>query len=60
MTRPTASALALMVLAFATSGIEAQDRPTLSPDDFDQWERLGQAVLSPNGEWLAVSINRVS
>ena len=63
MTRPTlhtASALALMVLAFAAGGIDAQDRPTLSPDDFDQWERLGQAVLSPNGEWLAVSINRVS
>ena len=56
----TASALALMVLAFAAGGIDAQDRPTLSPDDFDQWERLGQAVLSPNGEWLAVSINRVS
>ncbi len=63
MTHPnlqTPSALALMVLAFAAGGIDAQDRPTLSPDDFDQWERLGQAVLSPNGEWLAVSINRVS
>jgi dienelactone hydrolase len=37
----------------------AQERPTLTPDDYDRWERLGPAVLSPDGEWLAISISRV-
>ena len=37
----------------------AQQKPTLTPDDYGQWETLGQAVLSPDGLWLAVAISRV-
>lgn len=48
------------VVLVAASAVAAQDRPTLTPDDYDRWERLGGATLSPDGAWLAVSINRVS
>ena len=47
----------LMALAIPAT---AQQRPTLSADDYDKWESLGGATLSPNGEWMAVSIGRVS
>ena len=38
----------------------AQQKPTLTPDDYGQWETLGQATLSPDGLWLAVGISRVN
>ena len=38
----------------------AQQKPTLTPDDYGQWETLGQATLSPDGFWLAVGISRVN
>ena len=41
-------------------GLAAQERPTLGADDYDQWESLGAATLSPDGAWLAVQVNRVS
>lgn len=42
------------------STLLAQDRPTLTADDYDRWERLGPAVLSPDGSWMAVIISRVN
>ena len=48
---------ATAVLAPHTS---AQQQPTLTPDDYGQWETLGQATLSPDGLWLAVGISRVN
>ncbi len=56
---------ALLILA-ALSSVAAlsvsgqQERLVLAEDDYDQWERLGGAILSPNGAWMAVSIGRVS
>jgi dipeptidyl aminopeptidase/acylaminoacyl peptidase len=38
----------------------AQDKPTLTPDDYGKWESFGFADLSPDGEWLAVPTNRVN
>ena len=40
--------------------VSAQEKPILTQDHYDKWERLGAAVLSPNGAWMAVSIRRVS
>jgi len=37
-----------------------QQRPTLTPEDYGQWERLGSATLSPDGRWLAAGISRVN
>ena len=47
-------------LTWGATELLAQDEPTLGPDDYDQWERLGGAVLSADGTWMAVSISRVS
>ena len=52
--------LALAAVAPATAGLHAQQKPTLTPDDYGQWERLGPAALSPDGAWMAVSISRVN
>src|SRR5450759_6022627 len=41
--------------AFAAPG---QLKPTLKPADYGKWETLGQASLSPDGQWLAHEIRR--
>lgn len=50
----------MSVLLAAVPSAHGQQLPTLTPDDLDQWERLGAATLSPNGAWMAVTIGRVS
>ena len=40
------------------SGVAGQ-RPTLTPDDYGQWERLGAFQLDPTGRWLVVSLTRI-
>jgi dipeptidyl aminopeptidase/acylaminoacyl peptidase len=65
MTRSSFRAIAPLVLStllcgLAAAGLQAQDKPTLRADDYDQWESLGATALSPNGQWMAVSVNRVS
>lgn len=52
--------LTLVAAALVTQPAAAQDLPTLTPNDYGQWEQLGRAELSPDGRWLAVSISRVS
>ncbi|MCY3611940.1 MAG: prolyl oligopeptidase family serine peptidase [Gemmatimonadetes bacterium] len=49
----------LLAAAFAT-GAAAQEKPTLTTDDYGQWESLGTATLSPDGRWMAVGIGRVN
>ena len=49
-----------MVLCVLVAGAAtAQERPTITPDDYDKWESLGSPTFSPNGEWAAYSISRV-
>ncbi len=50
----------VLQLTWGATDVLAQGEPTLGPGDYDQWERLGGAVLSPDGTWMAVTINRVS
>ena len=38
----------VLPLTWGATGVLAQDKPTLGPTDYDQWERLGGAVLSGN------------
>ena len=54
------TALALAPLVMTSPALSAQDRPTLTEDDYGQWEQLGSATLSPDGAWLAVAISRVN
>lgn len=50
-------ATALLFASFAISST-AQTKPTVQPADYGQWEALGFTTLSPDGKWLAYSINR--
>ena len=52
--------LAVAVGLVSAMPLSAQEKPALTEDNYDQWERLGAAVLSPNGAWMAVSVGRVS
>ena len=49
----------LSASAMLAGDASAQQKPTLTSDDYGQWETLGQAVLSPDGRWLAAGISRV-
>ena len=40
------------------TGASAQ-QPTLTAEDYGQWERLGAFQLDPTGAWLVVSVSRV-
>ena len=53
-------ALLLALTLVYAPALQAQEKPTLTVDDYDQWERLGPAVLSPDGRWMAVTISRVN
>lgn len=55
-----ACALALAVSALASPTLQGQEKPTLTVDDYGQWERLFGATLSPKGLWVAVGISRVN
>ena len=51
----------LVALLVGSVGAEvtAQERTSVTPQDYGQWETLGGGVLSPDGAHLAVSIRRV-
>lgn len=55
MIRPLA-----LILACTASVLSAQGKPTLKPADYGKWESLVGSRLSPDGDWLAVNINRVN
>ncbi|HEX9895192.1 MAG TPA: prolyl oligopeptidase family serine peptidase [Gemmatimonadales bacterium] len=44
----------------ALSGSPAQTRPTIPSADYGRWESPGPALLSPDGRWLAYTVNRVN
>lgn len=65
--RWSASASASLAAAFVVgldlglgcAPLSAQERPTLTPEDYGRWESLGRFVLSPDGRWLAYQVSRV-
>ena len=52
--------VAALLVAFVPAQAMSQERPTLTTDDYGQWERLGASTLSADGRWLANSISRVN
>ena len=50
----------LFALPIPTAEVAGQELPTLTPDDYGRWERLGAATLSDDGRWLATAIARVN
>lgn len=57
--RITAGLALALAAAGATADLGAQQRPTVGEDDYDRFERLGAATLSPDGRWMAVDVIRV-
>jgi dipeptidyl aminopeptidase/acylaminoacyl peptidase len=46
------------LLVILVAAAAAQTKPRLTPADYGQWETLGATSLSPDGKWLAYSLNR--
>jgi len=59
MTRFTAAAALAITCALSTQ-LAAQTKPLITPKDYGKWELLGAARLSPQGDWIAAPIARVS
>jgi dipeptidyl aminopeptidase/acylaminoacyl peptidase len=53
-------AAAALLFALVPAPAMSQELPTLTTDDYGQWERLGAPTLSADGRWLANSISRVN
>jgi len=58
ISRLLGTALALLLLAAGTAS--AQDKPTLTPEDYGKWESLGYANLAPDGQWLVYPVSRTN
>jgi dipeptidyl aminopeptidase/acylaminoacyl peptidase len=51
----------LSAVALPLAGpLAAQIKAAVTPADYGKWESLAPAALSPNGQWLAYGVNRVS
>lgn len=51
--------LALLSLLLLSMPLEAQEKKTLTPEDYGQWESLGMGTLSPDGSWIAYGVGFV-
>jgi len=52
--------LALLILPVSSPTVSGQNLPTLTPDDYGQWESLGFQSFSPDGKWLTYGLSRVN
>ncbi|MEA1876423.1 MAG: hypothetical protein U9N86_06130, partial [Bacteroidota bacterium] len=55
MKKLTVNILLVLISLFSLS-IYAQEKKTLTPDDYDQWQSLRSAIISQNGIWTAYKI----
>jgi dipeptidyl aminopeptidase/acylaminoacyl peptidase len=51
--------LAFSAIALASTAL-AQTKPLITPKDYGKWELLGASRLSPRGDWVAYTVNRVN
>lgn len=59
VTAAAASLSPTSVAAQASTPVVGADKATLTPADYDRWERLGSFDLDPTGRWLVASVTRV-
>jgi dipeptidyl aminopeptidase/acylaminoacyl peptidase len=52
--------LAAVAALAASTTVGAQEKPTLTPEDYGQWESHTSLALSPDGTWLVYGIRRVN
>ena len=57
---PLAVLVALLVTIGAGPAAAQPSDATLDEVDYGQWERLGRAILSPEGDWMATPVRRVN
>ena len=58
--KPSRIAGSLILCLLITAAVSAQEKPTLTPEDYGRWESLGSQNFSPDGKWVTYSINRVN
>lgn len=58
--RPRGSVILALSAILVASSVEARQKPALTASDYERWETLGRAEMSPDGAWLAVSVGRVN
>lgn len=47
---------AILVVLISLTTAFSQKLPTLTTDDYEKWERLGQTIISADGNWVAYSV----
>lgn len=52
--------LTLLIIVISAPAAGGQNLPTLTPDDYGQWESLGFQSFSPDGKWIVYGLNRVN
>lgn len=52
--------LVTTALLLVSVPVAAQQKPTLTPDDYGRFETAGFGALSPDGRWMTVPISRVN
>ncbi len=52
-------ALALSFVFLSSSGVTAQEKKHLEPEDYGQWQRISSTELSGDGNWFAYNISPV-
>lgn len=50
--------LACAIVSFLAPVGISQNKPPISPADYDQWESLGGITLSPDGRWITTAVRR--
>ena len=56
---PAVLALALTLSTFATGAAAAQQKRALKPEDFARIKSVGDPQISPDGEWVAYTVNSI-
>lgn len=52
---------AFVLILLFLPGLHARQKPAITPDDYGQWEQLGNNFqYSADGQWLAVPVQRVN
>jgi hypothetical protein len=46
----------VLLLLFCVNTLTAQQKKTLTSDDYGKWQSIGATDLSPNGEWIAYQV----
>ena len=59
MNRRSTGRLAAGLLLVSAAGSGAQEAPLTDPEAFGRWESLRETALSPDGRWLAHTVERV-